>query len=354
MNNEPLNQKEFQTKYRISDEAFAAADISWNDLMGIYKDYVSQQPMLLSIAEYVAGVLRGIPEVHTVRYRVKDPEHLIEKIIRKKRDKTDKPYTLATYETSIQDLVGVRAIHLLKEEWEAIHNVVVDTWNILEKPVANIRSGDSYQQVFEANGCEISTRDAYRSVHYIFTSQPSKKPVTVELQVRTIFEEGWSEMDHRMRYPYDMDNPLLKSISLLQNRLAGSADEAASFIQLLKAELAFHEATIQKQEAAFEEVEKRLGEALAKLQLTEPEKKILQTDLENLRPARSYSLGGLALASEAIRNLTSVSSMIRDLPSANDIMADILAQQRYVQNALGGLNLPRIAPGSIESKKPDP
>ena len=47
-------------------------------------------------------------------------------------------------------------------------------------------------------------------------------------------EDGWSEIDHRIRYPYDVDNPILSQYLFIFNRLAGSADEMASFVRLLK------------------------------------------------------------------------------------------------------------------------
>jgi len=36
-------------------------------------------------------------------------------------------------------------------------------------------------------------------VHYLLVMQPTKQRYLCELQVRTIFEEGWSEVDHRIR-----------------------------------------------------------------------------------------------------------------------------------------------------------
>ena len=70
----------------------------------------------------------------------------------------------------------------------------------------------------------------YRSVHYLLALKPSKNLMVAELQVRTIFEEAWSEIDHHIRYPYQADNPILGNYLEIFNRLAGSADEMGSFI----------------------------------------------------------------------------------------------------------------------------
>lgn len=58
-----------------------------------------------------------------------------------------------------------------------------------------------------------------------------------EVQVRSIFEEGWSEIDHRIRYPYNQNNKLFSEFLSIFNRLSGSADEMGTFLQTLQLEL---------------------------------------------------------------------------------------------------------------------
>jgi putative GTP pyrophosphokinase len=38
-------------------------------------------------------------------------------------------------------------------------------------------------------------------VHYVVRTQAKKQRYFVEIQLRTLFEEGWSEIDHAVRYP---------------------------------------------------------------------------------------------------------------------------------------------------------
>ena len=59
----------------------------------------------------------------------------------------------------------------------------------------------------------------------------------MEIQVRTVFEEAWSEIDHIIRYPYDVDNPVLTEYLAIFNRIVGSADEMGMFIKKLKKEV---------------------------------------------------------------------------------------------------------------------
>jgi len=76
---------------------------------------------------------------------------------------------------------------------------------ITEKPVANICEADPEEFItsFKQSGCMIHRHQfGYRSVHYAVIFSPSRiESTTVEIQVRTILEEVWSEIDHLIRYP---------------------------------------------------------------------------------------------------------------------------------------------------------
>lgn len=84
--------------------------------------------------------------------------------------------------------------------------------------------------------CDIIVREhGYRSVHYLIqTTSETGEKFFVEMQVRTVFEEAWSEIDHIIRYPYDVDNPILSDYLSIFNRIVGSADEMGTFIKNLK------------------------------------------------------------------------------------------------------------------------
>ena len=68
-------------------------------------------------------------------------------------------------------------------------------------------------------------------MHYVLESSPMKNRVLAEVQVRTIFEEGWSEIDHKIRYPNFSKDESVKSFLAIFNRLAGSADEMGTFVK---------------------------------------------------------------------------------------------------------------------------
>ena len=229
-----LSKDEFIRKYGIDESKFAETHLDWNALTQIHNDYENKRDELESHAELIVKAFRQINgSVHSVKYRVKDPEHLIEKIIRKKIENPRFDISIANYKKKITDLIGVRVLHLFKDEWIDIHNFITNKWTQKESFTANIRSGDKTEQFIEKKG-KIKIHPAgYRSVHYSISFKPNRLSTIAEIQVRTIFEEAWSEIDHKVRYPYHTNDQMLSEFLLVFNRQAGGADDMASFLKTL-------------------------------------------------------------------------------------------------------------------------
>lgn len=235
-----MDKVAFLKKYNIKEEKFNMTNLQWEKLMEIYDDFKSIAQELELAADFISNCLKKVELVHSVRQRIKEPEHLIEKIIRKKLENPDREVTLENYTEEITDLIGIRAIHLFKEDWESIHDYITKTWKTAENPKVNIREGDSGSLIdsYIKRGLEIKEHKyGYRSIHYLIQMNPNRRNYIAEIQVRTIFEEGWSEIDHKIRYPHDMENPILADYLVIFNRLAGSADEMGSFVNSLCNEL---------------------------------------------------------------------------------------------------------------------
>lgn len=232
-----LNKEKFLELYKIDEDELNELNIKWTDLEKIYLDFNKYRQSYETQAELIANILRAQPKVHSVKTRVKDARHLIEKVIRKTPDRRAKygqdfNFTVDNYKDEITDLLGIRVIHIFKEDWEEIHEFITNMWDVMEI-VANIREGDNTKE-FEARGIEVCSRlSGYRSVHYLVESYPTNKKLIAEVQVRTIFEEGYGEIDHQLRYSHDNIPEVLGQNLMLLNRIAGSSDEMASLINVL-------------------------------------------------------------------------------------------------------------------------
>lgn len=239
----PLDKEEFFNEFSISEDYFNGTGLKWKDLQDIYLNYSSLISYLEKEAEHIFSKLRDVPNVHSVRRRVKKPRHLIEKIIRKGKKYSEQGINVENYKSIVTDLIGIRVLHLFKDDWQEIHKEITRLWETKETPQVNIRRGDYNLETLRENikdlNCDIILREhGYRSVHYLVGVPLSKdEEVLVEIQVRTVFEEAWSEIDHIIRYPYDVDNPVLTEYLAIFNRIVGSADEMGMFIKKLKGEV---------------------------------------------------------------------------------------------------------------------
>lgn len=226
----------FKSQNNISDDIWNKSGCDWKILCDIADDFESNNEILSRSAEFFARVIQTFPGVHSVRWRVKDVSHLLEKIVRKKASKEKKYENISVdnYSEIITDLIGIRALHLFKDEYLAIDLSIRKNWTTIETPVIYIREGDikPTPEFSKRNSFKVKQHPAgYRSVHYVLESSPLKKRVIAELQVRTIFEEGWSEIDHRIRYPNFTNDDSVNSFLAIFNRLAGSADEMGTFVK---------------------------------------------------------------------------------------------------------------------------
>ena len=276
-----MTENEFLEKYNISEVDFVASGFSFNRLTEIQNDYVAQfQKFDDAGANLVRSILR-YPLVHSVKYRIKDSEHLMAKIVRKSVAQPKLNIDIHNYQDQIRDIIGIRILHLFKADWTTIHEELISNFKFMEKPEANVRRGDlpDFVNFYKANGCKIKYHPAgYRSVHYLIKTEPTKKPLVCEIQVRTIFEEAWSEIDHKVRYPYFTDNLIVNQYLALFNRLAGSADEMGGFVLNLKEdalEKAQNALELQKLQAQIQQSSLKAAE---KMKMEEGLKKIMTSN----------------------------------------------------------------------------
>lgn len=264
-----LSLEEFLEKNRIDQETWEKATIDWPILQAIAADHEENSVKLEDWAQVIAKTIQKFSRVHSVRWRVKNVEHLIAKIIRKRSADIPKyaDITLENYFEIVTDLVGVRALHLFKIDCLDIDKSLKETWTEIEPAVAYIRSGDSNEmkEQFQNQGFEVKEHNAgYRSIHYVVESTPHKRKTITEIQVHTIFEEGWSEIDHAIRYPNFSDNEQIGYFLEIFNRMAGSADDMGGFVLGLVATLNRLQGEIEiatkEKDASFEGMEQALSQ----------------------------------------------------------------------------------------------
>lgn len=250
-----MEKQEFFEKYNLSESDLSEADISFEELELIEKDYRKNEQLLRDcvksfIDEYLYDTEKA--GIHSYRYRIKETDHLLEKVIRKRKENHKKFEKLdyTNYHKFMTDLIGVRVFFLYREDWIYFHRYIVSQFEnnpelyiknrledfdenpehyyLAERPRAYKRAGDS--KIYDENELEIVSDGIYRSLHYIV----KYKGYYIEIQGRTLFEEGWGEIDHDIVYKETEDDEMLKDYSKMLNRLSGLADEMSSYFRRMK------------------------------------------------------------------------------------------------------------------------
>lgn len=224
------------TSLGMKEETLRAQGIAPETLAAIYSDFVQRQQELNTIGAQVIATLQQAREVHVLRYRVKDPLHLLRKVIRKKDEYPERSIDGLNYMDWINDLVGVRAIHLYKEAWRTTGQFIQDVWELKRPPIAYVHPEEdkAVVQQYQEAGFDIRPHsNGYRALHYVISTKPYKQRYYIEIQLRTLFEEGWSEIDHAIRYPDHHCNAIVRDLLTIFNRFTGQADSIATFIRIM-------------------------------------------------------------------------------------------------------------------------
>jgi ppGpp synthetase/RelA/SpoT-type nucleotidyltranferase len=194
--------------------------------------------------------LGQLDQVHLQSGRVKKKDSLIEKIIRKRyeyigsRTSGYAHINGNNYADIITDLVGIRLIVNYRGKWQEIHKQIlkdfplkdlslyegvehlphVEGENFLaEIPTVYHAKGDSIDQYLAQNLKVKEHTQGYRGIHYVI----SYKGCYVELQVRTIYDEAWSDCDHNYVYKHEAqpNNRALKKLSHILCKITNVAND---------------------------------------------------------------------------------------------------------------------------------
>ncbi len=173
--------------------------IKWKNLENIYLYHSEQLSTLESIAFLYVKRLQNFRSVHAVKYRIKSSDSLIKKIIFKIiTKKVSSGINFKNYQTCILDIIGIRAIYLYQYEWKDIHEQIDKTWRIMGRPELHGYETDliSSFKPFKFK----PHRDGYRSIHYTLKFSEKLTSFFIELQTRTMFDDAWSEINHKTSY----------------------------------------------------------------------------------------------------------------------------------------------------------
>jgi putative GTP pyrophosphokinase len=188
------------------------------------------------------------PLIHSTKKREKDPEHLFDKLARKACEalEANKPFAINKDNLfkKVGDLAGVRLLHIHTDQLATIHPAMVKIlkfhgYKMREKPLVYIWDLERKEFLKKLDLKVIVRENMYTSVHYIVEPFWQKIPgekIACEIQVRTLAEELWGEVSHKINYPHETESIACKQQLAALARLASGCTRLVDSIYASKTE----------------------------------------------------------------------------------------------------------------------
>lgn len=218
----------------------------------IFMDYPDWCNNLEEIKHSFLKVIDSIQGVHLQCSRIKKRESLLVKVITKRHENLKNKHSDYSricgenYKEIITDLIGMRLIINYRGKWSDIHEALIrefpyaenrdmykqnkllphpsdrDTLQV-EIPKVYYATGDDVEE-YREYGLDVRLHEkGYRSIHYTV----SYFGVYIEIQVRTIYDEAWSDCDHSYVYKQDENksHTALEKISSILCKLTNLSND---------------------------------------------------------------------------------------------------------------------------------
>ncbi len=207
----------------------------WETIQGIQEHYNEYSKHCEAIAQQTVLEIMGGKKakgIHSVRFRIKDINSLLSKIIKKKAflsKEIQDNYDIEKYRNLddknyykiITDISGIRILIRYREQWQQVHEWIWEKYYkgdeyylkdfvqdyksnvgksfIVERPkiyYRNERDRIFYEQIGKDIFDLRKSDEGYNSIHYLINIDGKY----IEIQMRTILDEAWSECTHDIVY----------------------------------------------------------------------------------------------------------------------------------------------------------
>ena len=169
---------------------------------------------LESFKSLIDSLLFCIPEVaiSSSTGRIKTHDECISKFIRKYRAALESTKTPYTIRKKITDLIGLRVVCLYEDDVERIQEAICAEFDVL----------DVTDKIAQVEGTE--DLFGYKGLHLDLMLNDARKGMaeyrpfadyTFELQIRTVVQDAWSIVDHKIKYKKSIPNELKRRINTL-------------------------------------------------------------------------------------------------------------------------------------------
>lgn len=179
-----------------SMELFGKKIGAYKELMAYYKCAMMEVETKFDVLNEELSLEYDRNPIETIKTRLKSPDSLIEKMERK-----GLPLSIENIEKYVNDVAGIRVICSFPKDIYMLADCL-----LRQDDITLIAKKDYINNPKESG---------YRSLHLIVEIpiflHDQKKPMKVEVQLRTIAMDFWASLEHKIRYKKDIDD--LESIN---------------------------------------------------------------------------------------------------------------------------------------------
>ncbi|TKB28577.1 (p)ppGpp synthetase [Desulfopila sp. IMCC35006] len=154
----------------------------------------------------------GIDEVTKIEGRVKDKEECIKKFTRKYQNRLEvdeQPYEIRFF---ISDLIGIRIVCLYEDQIAQLSEMLQQHFRILDI-TDKISSVERTEELFGYKGLHMDL-----ALNDEMASLPKYRPYAdnfFEVQIRSLIQDAWSVLDHKIKYKKSIPIDLKRRINIL-------------------------------------------------------------------------------------------------------------------------------------------
>ena len=180
-----------------------------------YADHLTQlQAACERVVSTVRALVEAAPglEISKVEGRVKDVEECIRKFRRKYRAALEERNTPYEIQHWITDLIGVRVVCLYEDEIEKVAHLMQSHFDVIEV-TDKVAAVESTEAEFGYKGLHLDLR--WNNVQRATPEHAAEAPWPFELQIRTIIQDSWSVLDHKIKYKKSIPGQLKRRINVL-------------------------------------------------------------------------------------------------------------------------------------------
>lgn len=194
------------------------ASLIFDDEKQAFRDfYDSQRDSLIAAMQSFTTLINSLVISSNINFsdvesRLKDREECISKFTRKYRTKLEASETSYTIKDHITDIIGLRIVCLYEDDIDIIYDILKSEFDVIEVT-------DKKAQIEETEASF-----GYKGLHLDLRLNELRRGMAeyslygdyrFEIQIRTVVQDAWSIIDHKIKYKKSIPNTLKRRINTL-------------------------------------------------------------------------------------------------------------------------------------------